>query len=97
MGYNLKILLQAEFDVATAIEYYAKINEALPLKFANNVDEAYSYLRLNLYFGIKYRLIRALPIKDFPYLLLFTIDENKKVVEILSCFHTSQHPKKYPN
>lgn len=97
MGYKLNVLLREELEVAEAIEYYSEINDELAAKFLDNLESAYSHLKSNPYFQKRYRNIRGLPIKNFPYLLLFTIDKNKKEVEVLSCFQTAQNPKKYPD
>lgn len=96
MGYKLKVLLSAEIDIAKALEYYSEINDVLPGKFLDQVESTYKYLRFNPYFQKRHKNFRGIPVTNFPYLILFTIDENKKLVKIISCFQTSQDPKKYP-
>lgn len=97
MGYRLEVLLSAEMDVAKAIEYYSKISETLAGKFLDVVESSYKILGINPYFQKKYGNIRTVPINGFPYLLFYTLNESLKTVNIISCFHTSQNPKKYPN
>lgn len=97
MGYKLKVTLRAELEVAMAVEYYLEINELLPHKILDNVESAYDHLRQSPYFQKRYGKVRGLPIVDFPYVLLFIIDEDRNIIKVLSCFHTYQNPKKYPD
>jgi hypothetical protein len=41
--------------------------------------------------------MRAIPIKGFPYLLFFIVDDINQEVQIRACFHTSKNPGKYPD
>lgn len=34
--------------------------------------------------------------KKFPYLVFYTLDEERELIIIKAVFHTSQHPDKYP-
>ena len=50
----------------------------------------------NPFFEIKIKNYRVLPLSKFPYIIIYKILEDTKIVDIVSIFHTSQNPKKYP-
>ncbi len=39
---------------------------------------------------------RGLPMKKFPYMIIFKMDEPEQTVFMKAIFHTSQNPEKYP-
>ena len=41
---------------------------------------------------IRYKNVRCKPIKRFPYLITYTIDETTKSIAILRVFNTYQEP-----
>jgi toxin ParE1/3/4 len=96
MGFKLIILEDAYSDIDQAVEYYFNINSKLAARFNQELNKNYGLLRKNPFFEIRYKDYRALPMKTFPYILLFTIDEKIKTVSVYSVFHTSQNPRKYP-
>ncbi len=53
-------------------------------------------LAKNPFFAVRYKNVRAIKVRRFPYALFFTIDESENRVRVLSCFHTKQDPKKRP-
>ena len=65
-------------------------------QFIDTISEIYFLLETNPFFSIRYKSYHAISVSKFPYLLFFEIDEDNKIVYILSCFHTSKNPKKYP-
>jgi mRNA-degrading endonuclease RelE of RelBE toxin-antitoxin system len=50
----------------------------------------------NPFFEIKIKNYSVLPLSKFPYIIIYKILEDTKIVDIVSIFHTSQNPKKYP-
>ncbi|HET8885831.1 MAG TPA: hypothetical protein VFM70_05705 [Salinimicrobium sp.] len=96
MEYEVEILLSSKIQIAKALDYYSKINELLPEKILEQLDLACDYLGKNPYFQKRYKNVRNIPIEIFPYILLFSVDEDRKLVKVISCFQTFQDPKKYP-
>ena len=96
MEFKIIISPRAQFEIETITDYYSEISRNVLIHFNERLTETYNYLKINPYFEKRYKNFRAVPIKKFPYLLFFTIDEDKKIIKILSCFHTSTSPKKYP-
>lgn len=96
MEYEIKILNSAKKEIEKADDYYAEINSSLSDQFLRELKLAIGYLEINPYFQRKYKNFWAVPLKKFLYLLFYQIDENKSEVNIISCFHTSQNPFRYP-
>lgn len=96
MGFKIIVSKKAQLEIEKATAYYSEINTKLAFKFYLALIETYNKIKLNPYFEIKNKNYRAVPIVKFPFLLFFVINEDKNEVKILSCFHTSRNPKKYP-
>ena len=48
------------------------------------------------YFKLFFEEFRGKPMKKFPFIIFYTVDETEKVIIIKAVFHTAQHPDKYP-
>jgi plasmid stabilization system protein ParE len=91
MPFKVLIEPRALADIQQAIDYYDSRQPGLGKKFEASVDKHFSSLSKNPFFQIRYKGIRCLPIKKFPFLIHFIIDEKRKVVFIISVFHTSKN------
>lgn len=96
MEYNVIISPYALLEIEEITDFYNSINILVLIKFTDILNESIKSLSYNPHFYIKYKTYRSLPLKRFPFILIFDIYENCKEVKILSCFHTSQNPNKYP-
>jgi|SRR5690554_6977022 len=96
MLFKVSVLLQAQREIDEAIEYYAEISPSIPPKFIHDLEVAYNTLSETPYYQKRYLNLRGFPMKRFPFILFFTIDEKQQKVRIVSCFHTSKNPDKYP-
>jgi hypothetical protein len=45
------------------------------------------------FYAIRYVGVRCLLIKNFPFLVHFTIDETNSLVKVFAIFHTSRNPR----
>jgi len=95
MGYNITISPLAQQELAEAYSYYAEIAIPVLKKFDREIVAAFSALEKNPFFKLRYKNVRALPIKNFPFLIFFTLNEPNTAVEIRSIFNTHQDPTKY--
>lgn len=96
MAYKIIVSPRAQKEIENAIDYYALYSSDAPKHFIEAVQMAYSTLAENPYFRIRYKNIRALRMKRFPYSLYFIINEDKNTVRILSCFHNKRNPNSKP-
>jgi toxin ParE1/3/4 len=96
MSYKIVIEPRAIADIQNAVDYYEAKREDLGAYFYQIVDEYIESIAKNPFFQIRYKDYHGLPVKIFPYIILYYIDEKEKTVYILSVFNTSQNTTKYP-
>ncbi len=96
MAYKIIVSPRVQKEVENAIDYYTLYSVYAPENFISALKEAYSTLGTNPFFRVRYKNIRALKIKKFPYTLYFLINEDKNTVRVLSCFHNKRNPDRRP-
>ena len=94
--YKIVVDITAQEELEAAEFYYFKISEKVSDKFIVSVFRTYFLLESNPHFSIRIKNYHTISISKFPYLLFYEIDEENKIVRILSYFHSSQNPEKYP-
>jgi hypothetical protein len=92
MGFNLLIDFRAHQDMDAAMEYYMSKNPVLTRKLYDNIQDAYNALESNPFFEIRYLHYRCLPVKDFPYMFHFSVDERNEIVRIHAFINTHKSP-----
>lgn len=96
MGYKIQFRKSAIQDIETALDYYLLISPNVGYSFDKDLEYALQIFMKNPFFEIKIKNYRVLPLSKFPYIIIYKILEDTKIVDIVSIFHTSQNPKKYP-
>ena len=96
MAYKIIISPRTQIGISEAIEYYRANSNIAPFVFIQSLEESYRTLESNPFFRKRYKNIRGLNIKKFPHTLFYQIDEVRKVVKVLSCFHSSRNPSYRP-
>jgi len=97
MAYQIKVSPIAKKNIYDAIKYYQFFATELVVKnFINEIERTYNILTTYPFFNVYYKNFRGVPLKNFPYIFFFEIDENKKLVLIKSLFNTYQDTTKYP-
>ncbi|CAM3615661.1 type II toxin-antitoxin system RelE/ParE family toxin [Flavobacterium gelidilacus] len=94
---NYKVLLspKASKNIDNAIDYYSKeVNKKVALDFLKDFQNVYKALEKNPFYQIHDSNYRFLPLKKFPYVAFYILDELNKTVLINAVFHTSQNPNK---
>ena len=93
MPYTILITPTAIEDIAVAIEYYNALSADLGYRFADLVADYFNNIaELPTASAVRYKNIHCKPIKQFPFLITFTIDEAAHSVNILRVFNTYQEP-----
>lgn len=95
MAFKVIVSPLAQKNIEDTIDYYADRSVDAPKKIIIDLNEAYRVLSISPYHKIIYNNFRALPLKKFPFLLMFIISIENEVL-IKACFHTSKSTKKYP-
>ncbi|WP_310377424.1 type II toxin-antitoxin system RelE/ParE family toxin [Flavobacterium sp.] len=96
MAYNLTILPQAQEEIQKAFEYYEQLSVSVLTNFDLQLEDVYRNLEINPFYQVRYKHLRAIPFKSFPFLTFFDVDQDNNIIYIYSVFHTSQDPNKYP-
>ena len=78
MDFKIIVSKKAQDEIENANDYYAEININLAFKFFSELTETYNKLELNPNYQIKHKNYRAIPLKIFPFLLLYIVDEDNK-------------------
>ncbi|QBN19717.1 type II toxin-antitoxin system RelE/ParE family toxin [Flavobacterium nackdongense] len=96
MVYKIIVSPRAQNEIVKAIDFYALHSFDAPNNFILQLQKGYRILAINPFFRVQYKNVRSLNLKNFPYSLYYTIDENQNTVRVLSCFHNKRNPKKRP-
>jgi plasmid stabilization system protein ParE len=94
--FDVTVSARANKEIENAIEYYALYSAKAPLHFIDGLQKAFDGLKQNPFHRVRYKNVRACNLEKFPYSLYYTVDENKKTVRVLACFHNKRNPKKRP-
>jgi len=96
MDFSFRFLPNAEENIEDATDYYAGISMKVLRNFNKQLDLSINRILINPYFQKRYKDVRAFPLKKFPYIIFYEVDEEEKMIYILSVFCTHQNPEKYP-
>lgn len=95
MGFSINIEPLALQDIQKAIDYYDEQQIGLGEKFEAAINHHLVTLIKNPFFQIRYDLVHCLPMKKYPYMIHFTINEQDKSLTVRAVFNTSLDPKKW--
>ena len=71
MVYRIITSQRARKEIENAINYYALYSNVAPTNFSTVLKDAYDTLRTNPFFAVRFKNVRALKLKTFPYSLYF--------------------------
>lgn len=84
----------ASDDLRLAISYYNNQQANLGTRFYKQVKESLKVLKVNPFFQIRYDNVRCLPIKKFPFMVHFIVEESSKSVIVIGIINTHLDPEK---
>lgn len=90
MAYSVVLDYGAIGDIQEAIDYYDEKQTGLGVRFEHFLNKDLIRLEKNPIFHIQYDMVRCLPLRKFPYMIHFTIDENNRLVIIWAVVHTAR-------
>lgn len=94
--YKSLILPLAKKEILDAARWYNQQSQGVGRRFSHEVRDNVQYIRRNpTAFGIRYDQVRTAVLKDFPFMIHYTIDEKSKTVIISAVLHTSRDPKEW--
>jgi plasmid stabilization system protein ParE len=93
--YNIAYRPAVKWDITDAVDYYRVINPKLAKQFLFRIREATNHILRNpLAFQVKYKNVRTLLLKQFPYYIHYLVNDNKQVI-ILAVIHAYRNPTDY--
>lgn len=92
MAFILKIEPEVLQDIQEGMEWYNKQQPGLGNTFYAEIKSFFEILKINPFFQVRYDEVRCLPLRKYPYMIHFTIDEERKIVIVRAVFNTSQNP-----
>lgn len=92
MAYKIKIEPEAHEDIQQGIDWYNEKQLGLGRKFHKEVKDSINRLKENPFFQVSYKNVHCLPLKNYPYMLHFTINKKDKIVVVRAVFNTSRNP-----
>jgi len=93
MSFRLRILSSARTDIQESIRWYNQRQAGLGRRFHAELKEFLDLLSKNPMFENRYDEVRCIPMRKFPFMVHFTVDESALEVVIHGVFHTSLNPK----
>lgn len=81
-NYAIEMLFWAEQDLNEIAIYYKNLSNELGDKFYSEARSAIESLKINPFYQIDSNNLRKIPLKKFPYKVLFRVDEERKIVYI---------------
>jgi len=94
MKFKVKVEPQALADIQEISDWYNEKQTGLGKRFQTSAIKQIDGLCKNPHVcAIRYKEIRCLLVKKFPYMAHFYINEETQTVEVLAVISTSRNPK----
>lgn len=96
MKYRIVSLPAVQIDIREAVRYYEQFSPKLGQQFLQRLREANHFLEIMLKgFQKKYKAVRTLLLKQFPYHIHYLIEDKNQTIIILGIIHSYRNPKDY--
>jgi toxin ParE1/3/4 len=92
--FTVKLLTEAEIEVSESCKWYEKQQAGLGKRFLKEVNHYLNLIAKDPFkFPIRFsKTYRFATLKIFPYLIAFRVEDEGKLIYIISIFHTSRNP-----
>jgi plasmid stabilization system protein ParE len=86
----------AKLDLYESRNWYNKQQAGLGKRFLFSVQLTFDLIQQSpALFAIRYQNMHTAPVRDFPFLIHYIVDDEKKHVLIIAVLHTSRDIDKY--
>jgi hypothetical protein len=94
MSYTVELLFKARLEIFESWKYYEKQQTGLGDRFEDEVFKKIELIKTNpLHYPVKKKMHEA-NTDIFPFLIVYKINKSRKLIMIVSVFHTSRHPRR---
>jgi plasmid stabilization system protein ParE len=98
MSYSFVNKPMVSHDIIDVVDYYKSIKPELAIAFLDRLEEAKKYIsNYPDAFQVKYKNVRTLLLKQFPYHIHYIVDDTKRQIVVLAIIHAYKNPKDYAN
>lgn len=97
MKFTVEILLKAQTELSESSKWYNMRLEGLGERLVTSVLNKINSISNNPFIYPNKKLdLRECKVDDFPFLIVYRVNDEKNLITIYSIFHTSRRPgKKY--
>ena len=96
MRYKIVLTPVAKQNIDDATAYYKnKVSAKVAKLFIDDYRKTFKDILKTKYFRFFFRDFRGKPMKKFPYIVFYTIDEELKIIFIKAVFNANQDDQKY--
>jgi toxin ParE1/3/4 len=92
--YKIRIEERALVDIQQAFDYYEAKQAGLGVRFNQSVFHSFEILRQNPFYQVRYDTFRCLPVKKFPYMIHYEVEEAQEVIHVFAVINTHLDPDK---
>ena len=92
MSFTIKIEPEALKDIQESIDWYNEQQPGVGHEFHSDVKATFKKIKSNPYFQVRYDNVRCFPMKKYPFMVHFTVDDKNKTVVVRAIFNTSRDP-----
>ncbi|MDR9415750.1 MAG: hypothetical protein RI564_05670 [Gracilimonas sp.] len=82
-------------DIQEGIDYYDDQEIGLGEIFEETIHEHIKKLKHIPFFQMRYDTVRCLPVSKFPYMIHFTVNEEKETITVHGVINTHIDPKNW--
>jgi hypothetical protein len=95
MAFKIKVEPAAIQDIQNEINYYNDKQKGLGKRLHTEIKNYFLTLKTNPFYALRYDNVHCLPLKKFPVMIHYTIDELKKRIIVRAVINTHKDPKEY--
>ncbi len=96
MAFKLVLERRAFIELDNALSYYSLINKKVGNSFIIEINKAFKNIIKNPYYQKRYEEFRVFPLKKFPLMIVYELDETDEIVRVFAIFNTLMDPQKLP-
>jgi plasmid stabilization system protein ParE len=95
MNYDLKIRQEASKEFSNAFVWHDEQQQGLGAVFSNAVQRKLNQIsKYPYHYKADYNQYHQALTASFPFLIVYTIDDELKQITVIAIFHTSRNPNK---
>ena len=93
MAFSLRVQEEAYRDIEEAVAYYFGQSLQAGVNFRKELNNSFRTLETNPHFRFIYKDFRVLPMRVFPYIIVFKVLEDSGNVTVYAVFNTYRNPQ----